>query len=138
MWPRVRCTGRTRNIQRSNLDGSGIEHLVTVGLADGIALDVAGGKMYWTDWGTEKIQRSNLDGSDVEDLVTTGLEGPGGIAVGFAHAEAGKDLVVRASVDDNTLTPSQSFTLSVTVRNRGTEQTAATTAALLPIGRRDH
>ena len=46
-------------------DGSGVEDLVTSGLGSprGIALDVAGGKMYWTDWGTEKIQRANLDGT---------------------------------------------------------------------------
>ena len=47
----------------------------------GIALDVTGGKMYWTDWGTNKIQRANLDGTDVQDLVTTELENPKGIAL---------------------------------------------------------
>ena len=54
--------------------------LVTTGLLEprGIALDVSGGKMYWTDGITEKIQRSNLDGSGVEDLVTTGLRMPQG------------------------------------------------------------
>jgi len=61
-------------IRRANLDGSGVEDLVTTGLFEPnrIALDVAGGKMYWTDNGTDKIQRANLDGSEVEDLVTTG------------------------------------------------------------------
>ena len=115
-------------IQRSNLDGSGVEDLVTSGLEDpgGIALDVSGGKMYWTDSGTVKIQRSNLDGSGVEDLVT-GLAWPIGIAVDSAPPEAGKDLVVRASVSENELTQEQSFTLSATVRNWGTEQAAATT-----------
>ena len=73
----------TDKIQRSNLDGSGVEDLVTTGLESParIALDVSGGKMYWTDPRTDKIQRSNLDGSDVEDLVTTGLETPLGIAL---------------------------------------------------------
>ena len=85
------------------------------------------GKMYWTDQDTEKIQRSNLDGSGVEDLVTIGLLEPYGIALYFMPVEVGKDLVVRTSVSDNTLTPGQSFTLSATVRNRGTDQTAATT-----------
>ena len=120
---------RAEKIQRSNLDGSGVEDLVTTGLRwpYGIALDVPGGKMYWTDWYREKIQRSNLDGSGVEDLVTTGLDSPSGIALGFVPVEAGEDLVVRASVSDNTLTPGQSFTLSATVRNRGTEQAAVTT-----------
>ena len=117
-------------IQRSNLDGSGVEDLVTTGLGVplGIALDVSGGKMYWTDGITEKIQRSNLDGSGVEDLVTTGLGAPFGIALSFRlPVEAGTDLAVRASVSDNTLTPGQSFTLSVTVSNHGTEQAGATT-----------
>ena len=84
--------------------------------------------MYWTDGGdTDKIQRSDLDGSGVEDLITR-LGWPLGIALGFGvPVEAGPDLVVRASVSDNTLTPGQSFTLSVTVRNQGTEQAAATT-----------
>ena len=74
----------TEKIQRSNLDGSGVEDLVTTGLdwsPSGLALDVSGGKMYWTDAGTDKIQRSNLDGSGVEDLVTTGLEWPVGLAL---------------------------------------------------------
>ena len=119
--------GLGEKIQRSNLDGSGVEDLVTTGLENpsGIALDVSGGKMYWTDRST--IKRSNLDGSDVEDLVTTGLRTPRGIALDFVPVEAGTDLAVRASVSDNTLTPGQSFTLSVTVSNHGTEQAGATT-----------
>ncbi len=62
----------TDKVQRANLDGSAVEDLVTSGLAlpRGIALDVAGGKMYWTDSATSKVQRANLDGSAVEDLVT--------------------------------------------------------------------
>ena len=50
-------------IQRANLDGSGVEDLVTSGLSNpfGIALDVAGGKMYWTDEGTDKIQRTKCE-----------------------------------------------------------------------------
>ena len=73
-------------IQRSNLDGSRVETLVTLGTApaelEGIALDMSGGKMYWTTWSRAKIQRSNLDGSGVEDLVTPrGLPRPYGIAL---------------------------------------------------------
>ena len=68
----------TDKIQRANLDGSNIVDLVTQGLEspDGIALDVAGGKMYWADYGTDKIQRANLDGSNIEDLITRGLDTP--------------------------------------------------------------
>ena len=66
----------TNKVQRANVDGSYVETLVTVtgtGLTnlEDIALDMGGGKMYWTDrWGN-KIQRANLDGSNVEDLVST-------------------------------------------------------------------
>ncbi len=80
-------------IQRANLDGSNIEDLATrtQGLEGpwGLALDVAGGKMYWTDSQTAKIQRANLDGSNIEDLATRtqGLETPRGIAL---DVEGGK------------------------------------------------
>ncbi|MFC1979492.1 hypothetical protein ACFLVS_01255 [Chloroflexota bacterium] len=61
--------------------------MVTTGLTTpfGIALDIAGGKMYWTDAGTQKIQRSNLNGSGVEDLVTTGLGDPFGISLDLSQ-----------------------------------------------------
>ena len=63
-------------IQRANLDGSGIRDLIS-GL-DGpsdIALDVAGGKMYWSDAAFPEafhstILRANLDGSDIDTLFT--------------------------------------------------------------------
>ena len=73
----------TDKIQRANLDGSGIEDLVSGGGLDGpdgLTLDMAGGKMYWTDAGTNKIQRADLNGSNVEDLVT-GLGIPYGLAL---------------------------------------------------------
>ena len=78
-------------IRRANLDGSNIEDLVTLqrrnNSPEGIALDVAGGKMYWTVshfHSGSKIQRANLDGSNVEDLVTQGLRYPEGIALDVA------------------------------------------------------
>jgi len=63
-----------RKIQRINLDGSGLEDLVTKGLIAprAIAIDSAGGKIYWTDSITLKIQRANLDDTQVQNLVTTG------------------------------------------------------------------
>ena len=56
-------------IQRANLDGSEVQTIVS-GLEDpeGIAVDAAGGKIYWTEWG--KTQRANLDGSQIESLGT--------------------------------------------------------------------
>ena len=70
----------------ADLDGSNVEDLVTsAGLdgPDGLSLDLAGGKIYWADAGTNKIQRANLDGSGVEDLVT-GLGIPYGLGLDVA------------------------------------------------------
>jgi hypothetical protein len=80
-------------IQRVNLDGTGLEDLITTGLIAprGIALDVAGGKMYWMDSGTLKIRRANLDGTNVEDLIiiySSGPMGGGGQRYGIALATA--------------------------------------------------
>ena len=76
-------------IQRSNLDGTGVEDLVATNVESiaplGLALDVAARKMYWASSGVNggpgKIQRANLDGSGAEDLVTTGLDYPVGLAL---------------------------------------------------------
>ena len=67
-------TEGTGKIQRANLDGSNIETLIS-GLDKpfGLALDVTGGKVYWTGQDKiqrAKIQRANLDGSNIEALVT--------------------------------------------------------------------
>ena len=97
----------TDKIQRSNLDGSNVEDLVTrptLSAPVGIALDISGGKMYWIDEGTDKIQRSNLDGSNVEDLVTTGLTAPSGIALDISGGklywvDRGTDKIQRSNLD---------------------------------------
>ena len=96
----------TDKIQRANLDGSGVEDLVTSGLNDpwGLALDVGARKMYWTDFGTDKIQRANLDGSGVEDLVTSGLSGLRGLALDVGArkmywTDSGTDKIQRANLD---------------------------------------
>ena len=103
-------------VQRANLDGSSPEALVTTGLVNpqGIALDVAGGKMYWTDSGTggpnaledDKIQRANLDGSNVETLLTfqNFLRVPRGIALDVAGGkmywtDIVRDRIRRANLD---------------------------------------
>jgi len=67
-------------VQRVIHSGTVVEDLVTgLDAPRGVAVDVTGGKMYWTALGTllgmGKIQRANLDGTVVEDLVT-GLAGP--------------------------------------------------------------
>ena len=61
--------------------GSDVEDVVTGLIAPGpIAVDVAGGKLYWADTGGKRIQRANLDGSNVDTLVTV-VETVYGIAV---------------------------------------------------------
>ena len=59
-------------IHRSSLDGSNVEQLVIPDLRrpDKIALDIAGGKMYWTERDFDNLYRSNLDGSNTESLNT--------------------------------------------------------------------
>ena len=108
----VSIIGRTTRttvstIRRANLDGSNVEDLITRGLnlnvPNGIALDVAGGKMYWTDGVADKIRRANLDGSNIEDLVT-GLSVPIGIALDVSGSkmywtDGGTDKIQRANLD---------------------------------------
>ena len=93
-------------IQRSFLDGSGVEDVVDRGLVNprGLAVDEAAGKIYWTDYGSDKIQRSNLDGSQVEDLVTEGLRIPLGLALDTVAGKLywtdnGSDKIQRSNLD---------------------------------------
>ena len=78
-------------ILRSELDGTNIETIVS-GLDSprGIALDLANGRVYWTDEGALSpyepdgaIRRANLDGSGMETLVQ-GLGEPNSIALDLA------------------------------------------------------
>ncbi len=84
-------------IYRADFDGTNQETLVSTGIANpwGIALDTDAGKMYWTNYGTDKIMRANLDGTAVEDLITSGLSGPHGIALDL---DAGKMYFTNTSM----------------------------------------
>jgi len=73
-------------IQRANLDGTNVETIFTDpnNLNEfGLAIDVTGGKLYWTSLVTNiqkptpSVRRANLDGTDVEALVTD-LPNPSG------------------------------------------------------------
>lgn len=72
------------SVQRANLDGSGVETIVAEHDVDSLALDVAAGKIYWTDNEDfdvpSHIWRSNLDGSDVEQTPITSTS-IGGITI---------------------------------------------------------
>ena len=71
--PVTRERGHGGKIQCANLDGSNITDLVSVDLGYmlGLNLDIAGGKMYWTNE-RNRIQRANLDGSNVQEIVDMG------------------------------------------------------------------
>jgi DNA-binding beta-propeller fold protein YncE len=68
-------------VRRANLDGTGMETLVT-GLGDqafDVALDLGAGKMYWVERFPSSIRRANLDGSGIEDVTPAGELSPIGI-----------------------------------------------------------
>ena len=70
-------TDEQNRIRRANLDGSNIETLISsdeneTSVPFGLALDVDGGKIYWTEKlgrNDGRIRRANLDGSDIETLI---------------------------------------------------------------------
>ena len=85
----TRFVGR---ILRSDLDGSHVQIVVRGGMEEfkpnAIALDVAGGKIYWTDYVIDVVSRSNLDGTGVEILWAAGANhNPRGIALDLAHGK---------------------------------------------------
>ncbi len=91
----------TGTIQRANLDGSGVEDLVTHTGGVSLALDSGAGKMYWTVLELDKIQRANLDGSGIEDLVTQ-AEAAFGLALDLGAGKmywTGRDKIQRANLD---------------------------------------
>lgn len=80
-WP----TSSTVQFRRANLDGTNVETLFTfIDRVGDFALDVAGGQIYWTEFGSFQGQggvfRANLDGSNRQTLAG-GLFGTAGIAL---------------------------------------------------------
>jgi sugar lactone lactonase YvrE len=96
-------------IRRANLDGTGVEDLVTVGLShpNGIALDTGSGLMYWGDGASEftgKIMSANMDGTNVQVLLTDPVIAPQGIALDYVGgkiywADLGTDSWYRCNFD---------------------------------------
>ena len=108
-------------IYRANLDGSNVEPLITRSSEAlvGLALDVAGGQIYWTAWTAESftpegiIYRANLDGSNVEALVTE-EHLPYSLALDVAGGQiywtginpvAGEGIIYRANLDGSNVEP---------------------------------
>lgn len=80
--------GSYPSVRRANLDGTGMEILASGGRPSDVALDVTGGKMYWTDWaGNKNIWRANLDGSNAEVVISGQLSDPSGIALDLVNGK---------------------------------------------------
>lgn len=65
--------GHVSKISRANLDGSGLQLLTTDEPNSGptpIDLDLAHGKMYWTDYVNDEVLRANIDGTNVEVILS--------------------------------------------------------------------
>ncbi|XDA77324.1 hypothetical protein R6Z07M_007427 [Ovis aries] len=69
--------------ERANMDGSQRERLIEedAGLAEGLAVDWIGCKLYWTDRGKSLIEGSDLNGKYREIIIKKGISQPRGIAV---------------------------------------------------------
>ncbi len=100
-------------IYRMNFDGSGLEQLVPVLHADGLALDAQGGKIYWTDQTERVVRRANLDGTGTQTLVSRStlpnLGQPFGIAVDPATdtlwwTDFGANMIYTSRLDGTELT----------------------------------
>jgi sugar lactone lactonase YvrE len=97
------------DIMRANLDGSNVEIVVTEASKPArLALDIAGGKIYWTDYVLDVVRRANLDGSDVEDLYVVGANlNPDGIALDLDEGKVywgqavttNRDKIMRMNLD---------------------------------------
>jgi hypothetical protein len=88
-WVEDEMIGTDDRVRSANMNGSGgITDLVVTGLQSpyGVIVNAAEGKVYWSDYGTDKIQRANLNGTGVEDVLT-GIAFPLHLAFGIG-AEA--------------------------------------------------
>lgn len=92
-------------IQRAHLDGSNVEDLVSITAPKSIALDRAGGRMYWGKVvGPHSIMRADLNGTGVEVLAAAPVDEPYGIAIDHANGKFywlnnDQDEIQRANLD---------------------------------------
>ena len=95
----------TNQVRRANLDGSGVQTLVTgIDNPVSIALDVGGNKMYWADKAGGRIGRANLDGSGAVTTFVSTSNGINGLAVDTARGklfwtEDDNDRIRRVNLD---------------------------------------
>lgn len=94
----------TSTISSADPDGSNIQTLITGVRPWSLALDVAGGKIYWVSL-SGNIGHANLDGSNVEELIRQSGEGIGlDLAAGKLYW-AGGGRISRANLDGSGIEP---------------------------------
>ena len=73
-------------INSANLNGSDVTELTSImAVPMGIAVDVAGSKLYWTN-SRGRIQSANLNGSGITNVIPGGLESPMDLALAGGNA----------------------------------------------------
>ena len=73
-------------INSANLNGSDVTELASImAVPMGIAVDVAGSKLYWTN-SRGRIQSANLNGSGITNVIPGGLESPMDLALAGGNA----------------------------------------------------
>ncbi|MEP1096343.1 MAG: LamG-like jellyroll fold domain-containing protein [Cyclobacteriaceae bacterium] len=98
------CDAFNGQIRRVNFDGSNPEVLLTKGGLRDIALDIAGGKMYYlvNDGGSPEIWRANLDGTNPENLIISGTTVFRGLALDLVNNHmywTANGVILRADLD---------------------------------------
>jgi hypothetical protein len=91
-------------IERAGFEGGGLETLQfePSGFEDGIAIDTAAGKMYWTDTDASVISSANLNGTDAQIVLDDFGAEPLGIALDVAEGKmywTDREGVKRANLD---------------------------------------
>jgi hypothetical protein len=81
--------GGGTGVQRAGFDGGGLQTLQfqPVGFADGIAVDAAAGRMYWTDTDASLIWSADLDGEDAQIIFDDVAGEPLGVALDVAQGK---------------------------------------------------
>ncbi len=102
-------TAEAGEIRRANMDGSGQVVIISnYGRPARIALDVRGGKIYWTDYVNDVVRRANLDGTGRQDLYVVGSNlNPEGIALDLTAGKvywgqeyaSDRDKIMRMNLD---------------------------------------
>lgn len=102
-WSQRGLGGEDGTITRSDGDNPSCpEVLIASSNNYGIAIDQAGGKIYWTEQIQNLVRRANLNGTDVETIVTASQ--PKGIALDLVNGKVywlqdGDNSLCRANVD---------------------------------------